>query len=162
MLWSHFSPVSVQALLTHACSWKAGGSVVGIELECFWEVRTELQKLKLLFSSCSNWKFKNKRLKLLVRHHGYAFCWRIKDVLFLFDKIGFVPPSCWNCSGTQESRKGLKSWGGRWCTNVELRWGLYISSAYKPSAEGITTKLCCLAAKAAIMANQPYKHRFTQ
>lgn len=147
MVQSHFSPVSVQALLTHACTWKAGGSVVRIELECFWEVCTELQKLKLLFSPCSNWKL--KRLELLVRHLGPAFCWRIQGVLLWWDKVVFVCSSCWNHSGMQESRKWLKSWDGRWCTNVKLRWGLCISGAYNPSAQGVAAKLWYSAAKAA-------------
>lgn len=46
--------------------------------------------------------------------------------------------------------------------NLELSWGLYMPGPYKPGAHGVTTKLRCLAAKAAIMANQLYKHGFTQ
>lgn len=82
MLWSHFRSISVQTLLTQACSWNArdfcGQGRTGMFLRGMYKIMKAEMTIFLLV------KLKNL-LKLLVRHCGHAFSWRKKDNTFLFD-----------------------------------------------------------------------------
>lgn len=82
MLWSHFSPISVQTLLTQACSWNArdfcGQGRTGMFLRGMYRILKAEMNIFLLV------KLRNL-LKLLVMHCEHAFIWRTKDKTFLFD-----------------------------------------------------------------------------